>query len=87
MQKCILTELIEMRYMEKDYLECNLPVWLRESIVTYGNGKNSSIWNCLYCELQSDINVAEQEQLIATEQAWFLRKKYLGLSNNQEMDI
>ena len=68
--------------MNKDYLEVNLPKWLEESIVKYENGKNSSIWDCLYCELQSDINVAEQEQLITTEQAWFLREKYLGISNS-----
>ena len=65
---------------EQDELEVNLPKWLSESIDTYQNGKDSSLWDCLYCELQSDINVAEQEQLITTEQAWFLRKKYLEIS-------
>lgn len=65
---------------EQDELEVNLPKWLSESISTYQNGKDSSLWDCLYCELQSDINVAEQEQLITTEQAWFLRKKYLEIS-------
>ena len=62
-----------------NYLECGLPEWLSESIQNYENGKDSSIWDCLYCELQSDINVAEVEQLITSEQAWFLREKYLGL--------
>ena len=68
--------------MEKDYLECGLPKWLEESIFTYQAGKESSIWDCLYCELQSDINVAEQEQLITSEQAWYLREKYLGIRLN-----
>lgn len=62
-----------------NYLECGLPAWLTESIQTYENGKDSSVWDCLYCELQSDINVAEVEQYITPEQAWFLREKYLGL--------
>lgn len=62
-----------------NYFECGLPEWLLERIQNYENGKDSSIWDCLYCELQSDINVAEVEQIITSEQAWFLREKYLGL--------
>lgn len=54
-----------------NYFECWLPEWLLESIQNYENGKDSSIWDCLYCELQSDINVAEVEQIITSEQAWF----------------
>lgn len=57
----------------------NLPEWLIESIQNYENGKDSSIWDCLYCELQSDINVAEQEQLISSDTAWKLREKYLEI--------
>ncbi len=64
----------------KDYLECGLPKYLEESIKAYIDGQDTSIWDCLYCELQSDINVAEQEQEITSEQAWYLREKYLGLS-------
>ncbi len=62
-----------------NYFECGLPEWLSESIQNYENDKDSSILDCLYCELQSDINVAEVEQIITSEQAWFLREKYLGL--------
>ena len=62
-----------------NYFECGLPEWLSESIQNYENGKDSSILDCLYCELQSDINVAEVEQIITSEQAWLLREKYLGL--------
>ena len=62
-----------------NYFECWLPEWLSESIQNYENDKDSSILDCLYCELQSDINVAEVEQIITSEQAWFLREKYLGL--------
>lgn len=62
-----------------NYFECGLPEWLSESIQNYESDKDSSILDCLYCELQSDINVAEVEQIITSEQAWFLREKYLGL--------
>lgn len=62
-----------------NYFECGLPEWLSESIQNYENDKDSSILDCLYCELQSDINVAEVEQIITSEQAWFLREKYLRL--------
>lgn len=34
-------------------------------------------WDCDYCSLQSDINSAEVNQLISSEQTWFLREKYL----------
>lgn len=66
----------------KHYLEYNLPKWLEESIKHYQNNKDSSLWDCYYCELQSDINVAETEQMITTEQAWFLREKYLEIRRN-----
>lgn len=36
-------------------------------------------WDCDYCSLQSDINNAEVNQLISSEQAWYLREKYLGM--------
>lgn len=32
-------------------IEENLPEWLIDSIQTYENEKDSSIWDCLYCEL------------------------------------
>lgn len=71
--------------MDKSYNEYGLPKWLQESIDIYKNNTNKMIDDCLYCELQSDINVAEVEQLITSEQAWYLREKYLGL--NQKGDF
>lgn len=59
------------------YLECNLPQWLQKSIQAYKDNINSSLCDCYYCELQSDINVCEVENLITSEQAWYLRNKYL----------
>lgn len=42
-------------------------------------GENYLRWDCDYCSLQSDINVAEVEQMISSEQAWHLREKYLRI--------
>lgn len=66
------------------YYEYGLPKWLEDSRDEYINGKGSSIEDCLYCEFQSDINVAEIEQIITSEQAWYLREKYLGLERCQD---
>ena len=46
---------------DKSYNEYGLPKWLEESIKTYTTNTNKMIDDCLYCELQSDINVAEVE--------------------------
>lgn len=65
--------------LDSAYLECDLPKWLVESIQRFVNGKNSNLWDCYYCELQSDINVCEVEGIITEEQAWYLRGKYLDI--------
>lgn len=71
---------------DKEYLECDLPKYLQESI-----GKMKAAWNkvdndedylhldCDFCELQSDINTAEVGSAISSEQAWYLREKYLRI--------
>lgn len=71
---------------EKGYLECGLPPFLQESLNTMKSawekldrGENYLRWDCDYCSLQSDINVAEVEQMISSEQAWHLREKYLRI--------
>ncbi len=71
---------------DKSYLECGLPQWLEESIEQMeaawqkkDNGEEYFHWDCDFCTLQSDINVAEVEQIISSEQAWYLREKYLRL--------
>lgn len=68
------------------YLECGLPDFLQESIQIMkaawdklDSGAEYFHWDCDYCSLQSDINSAEVNQLISSEQAWFLREKYLRL--------
>lgn len=62
-----------------DHLECELPDWLYNSITAYIDNKDNSVWDCYYDELQSEINIAEVGQFITSEQAWYLREKYLGL--------
>jgi hypothetical protein len=72
---------------EKEFWEDHLPGWLKDSIRQYRELENTSLWDCGYCGLQSDINVAEVEQLISPEQAWYLREKYLGLTKDWDQMI
>lgn len=72
--------------VDDSYLECGLPPFLQESIQAMveawkklDSGEQYLRWDCDYCSLQSDINSAEVNQLISTEQAWYLREKYLRL--------
>jgi len=67
-----------------NYLECGLPAFLQESIqqmkIAWKKrecGEKYLRWDCDYCNLQSDINIAEISGQISTEQAWYLREKYL----------
>lgn len=67
-----------------------MPDLLAESIEAMKNawekldhGEEYLHWDCDYCSLQSDINSAEVNQIISEEQAWYLRKKYLGLERIQ----
>ena len=75
--------------LDQSYLEYDLPIFLQDSIHQMNEswekidaGKEDSIWDCNWCDLQSSINICEVEQLITSEQANFLRKKYLRM----EMD-
>ncbi len=67
-----------------NYKEIGLPQWLEESRNAFlkadkkiADGGTCLDWDCLYCEFQSDINVAEVEENITKEQADYLREKYL----------
>ena len=71
---------------DSSYLECGLPEFLQVSISAMksawhklDSGQKYLRWDCDYCNLQSDINSAEVNQLISTEQAWYLREKYLRI--------
>ena len=72
----------------KNDLECNLPSFLSNSIEQMKSAWEKkekgvpSDWDCDYCELQSSINAAEVEHMISSEQAWYLREKYLFIKRN-----
>lgn len=66
--------------------EQNLPEFLQESIQAMvsawdklDRGEEYYLWDCDYCSLQSDINSAEVNRIISSEQAWYLREKYLRM--------
>lgn len=71
---------------DKSYLECGLPDFLQSSLDVYSEASNKqkrredvTLIDCYYCELQSDINTAEVNDIISSEQAWYLREKYLEI--------
>ena len=75
--------------VEELHLENNLPDFLCESIQQMqcawdklDNGIKYLRWDCDYCNLQTDINNAEVNGVISSEQAWYLREKYLRIQRN-----
>ena len=71
---------------DDSYLECGLPAFLQESLQAMVRawekvdaGEEYLHWDCDYCSLQSDINSAEVNLLISSDQAWYLREKYLRM--------
>lgn len=72
---------MESKNWTEEMYETNLPQYLQDDLDTL---KNADYKTCLsYDEylvlLNSAINSAEVDDEITTEQAWYLRKKYLGL--------
>ena len=72
--------------MEKIEIDSTLPQFLRESIEAFLIGKEKyesgigySEFDMDYCDLQTDINICEVEQMITSDEAWQLREKYLEL--------
>lgn len=79
--------------VDESYLECGLPPFLQESLdrmksawVKLDKGENYTLWDCDFCELQSNINVAEISGLISEQQAWFLRAKYLRIERPEVVE-
>ena len=64
-----------------ELFERTLPTFLRDDIIAFEEGikNNSTLLDCLYCEVQGSINVAFYGNQITQAEADFLRKKYLGL--------
>ena len=70
----------------KNYLECDLPPYLQASLESMvaswkivDSGKKDYHWDMYWSELNADINSAEVGQEISSEQAWYLREKYLRM--------
>ena len=75
---------------DKSYLEKALPNWLQESIDEMKKswdridaGEKDLHWDIYWCNLNADINSAEVDQLISSEQAWHLRNKYLRMEKER----
>ena len=73
----------------KEYYERNLPPFLQESIDNVIKGRKrieaNEGYNCFDLdldELNPSINVAEVSDIISSNCAWYLRKKYLGMERN-----
>lgn len=74
------------------YASGKLPEYLQKSLDKMiaaeeerKKGKEVSLYDCIYCELQSDINCAETDLEISSEKAWELRNKYLGIYKEEEI--
>lgn len=72
--------------LDKSYLECGLPESLLEAIeemkrswARLDAGEEDLRWDLYWCELNAIINSAEVEGTISSEQAWYLREKYLHM--------
>ena len=55
---------------------------MKEAWKKIDNDEEYYHWDIDYCNLQTDINIAEVEQIISSEQAWGLREKYLRIERN-----
>ena len=74
---------------DKSYLECGLPEYLKISLANMkkswtieDSGQRDYHWDLYWGELNADINSAETDKSISSEQAWYLREKYLRMERN-----
>lgn len=75
---------------DESYLEKGLPGYLQKSIAAMqaswrivDSGQRDLHWDLVWCELNADINSAEAEQEISSDQAWYLRRKYLRMEKDE----
>lgn len=78
--------------MDETHFECGLPKYLEESLERMkkswkivDSGEKDYHWDICWCELNADINSAEVENLISSEQAWYLRRKYLRMERQDDI--
>ena len=76
---------------DETYLEKGLPPYLQESLKAMNaswakvdHGKQDLHWDICWCDLNADINAAETEQEITSDQAWYLRRKYLRMEEHAD---
>lgn len=74
---------------DNSYLECGLPEYLKISLANMkkswaieDSGQRDYHWDLYWGELNADINSAEIDKSISSEQAWYLREKYLRTERN-----
>lgn len=74
----------------REYLERGLPPYLQNSIrqmcaswAIEDSGQKDYHWDIVWSELNADINAAESGQEISSEQAWYLREKYLRMKRGE----
>lgn len=62
-------------------LEKTLPRYLQNDIKALVDGykTNSTLLDCLWCEVYGSINSAFHDRVITEEEAAYLRSKYLGM--------
>lgn len=73
----------------KEYLECGLPPYLQKSLENMkkswaieDSGERDMHWDIYWCDLNADINSAEVDRVISSEQAHYLRQKYLRMEED-----
>lgn len=76
--------------VNKSYLELGLPDFLHESITKVqacwevkDRGEVSLHWDIWWCNLNADINGLEVNGYLSSEQAWYLREKYLRIKKGE----
>ena len=76
---------------DQSYFERGLPPYLQISLENMiksweieDSGQRDMHWDIYWCELNADINSAEVDQIISSEQAWYLRKKYLRMTQDED---
>ena len=55
---------------------------MKKSWAIEDSGERDMHWDIYWCDFNADINSAEVDQVISSEQAWYLRRKYLRMERD-----